>query len=141
MLKEQGNIAGYLKVGRGPTYIGDIDKTVVFEPKTAFIYDTFILPEYRGKNLSVFVVDEVARYLKNQEFERILCHIEKWNTPSIRAFQKAAFHAFGSIRFVRIAYFSFFIRNGFMPFLNLEKHLRAHGVRKWKCLRIKAFGA
>jgi len=125
ILKHKHSIIGYVKIGVGPTYIHDFDKTVVFEPGAAFIYDTFILPEYRGMNLALFAVNEVARFCKERNFKKMICHIEKWNIPSVKTFKKAGFQAVDSIRFIRVGKLSFYLRNKYRPFFNLEKALRS----------------
>lgn len=121
ILKYKKNIIGYIKIGIGPTYINDYNKAVIFNPETAFIYDTFILPEYRGMNLTVFSLLEVARYLKEQNYTRILCCIEEWNNSSKKAFEKAGFISRDSIRFIRIVSFSFYLRDGYRLLRSLEK--------------------
>lgn len=123
ILLHQDQIIGYVKIGLGPTYINDFDQILVFQPKTAFVYDTFTLPEYRGKSLALFALNQVCEYFKGHHFERILCHIEEWNVPSIKTFEKAGFRAMISIRFTRIARLSFFVRRGYIPFYSLEKYL------------------
>lgn len=117
------HIIGYIKIGVGPTYIRDFDRTVVFEPGTAFICDTFILPDYRGKGLALFSLNKVARYCMVQGFKRILCHIEKWNKPSMKTFSRAGFREIDSIRYTRIAFLSFYVRSKFKPFLNFDYYL------------------
>ena len=120
----QGLLIGYIKIGIGKVYIHDFDQTVIFPPGIAFIYDIFILPEYRGKNLSSHALNQTIRYLRNENFTGVFCHIEDWNKPSIKSFQKCGFLAWGSIRFVRMAFFSLFLKNRWWPFLNLERHIR-----------------
>lgn len=119
----QDHIIGYVKIGIGPTYIHDFDQMLIFQQGTAFVYDTFTLPEYRGKSLALFALNQAAEYFKARSFERILCHIESWNLPSIKTFEKAGFRAKESIRFIRTARFSLFIRGGCIPFFNLERYL------------------
>lgn len=121
IIKCKGDIIGYIKIGIGPTYINDYNKTVVFDPETAFIYDTFILPEYRGMNLTVFSLFEVLRYLKQQKYSRVICCIENWNHSSIVVFKKAGFTSQGSIRFIRIGIVSFYLLNGYIYCNKLEK--------------------
>lgn len=123
ILKHEKKIIGYIKVGIGPTYILDFDRTVEFEPEVAFVYDTFILPEYRGMNLALYALRLVSSHFRQKGFKRILCHIEPWNLPSVKTYEKAGFHKAGTIRFVRIAICSFYILNRSRPFLSLEKLL------------------
>lgn len=127
-LLHQGDIVGYIKIGRGRTYIHDFDQAPVFPPGTAFIYDTFVLPEYRKKGLAAFALEHASRYFRQNHYKKILCHIEEWNVDSIRAFEGAGYRAVGKIRFIRTAGMSFFLKKGFVPFLSLEHHLsRAAG--------------
>lgn len=123
IILHQGQIVGYVKIGVGPTFINDFDRMIEFQEGTAFVYDTFTLPEYRGQGLALFALSHAFEYLKIRHFTQILCHIEEWNIPSIKTFQKAGFYAKGMIRFTKLAGFSLFVRSGFIPFLNLERYL------------------
>lgn len=123
ILKHKKVIIGYIKIGVGPTYISDFDRTLIIAQGNAFIYDTFILPEYRGMNLAVYALNEVVRYLGEQGYRKVYCYIEKWNIPSIKAYEKAGFYVLGSTRFIRVACISFFLRNGIKPCFKLGKVL------------------
>jgi uncharacterized protein (DUF362 family)/GNAT superfamily N-acetyltransferase len=127
ILTYQGCIIGYVKIGLGQVYIHDFDQAPTFPPKTAFIYDTFVLPEYRGKRLASFALEQVSRYCREKKYSKILCHIERWNVVSVRAFEGAGYEARESIRFIRLAGVPFFLRRGFLPFLNLESYLKSGG--------------
>lgn len=124
ILKENENIIGYIKLGVGNTYIHDFDNIIHFDDKTAFISDTFMLPEYRGLNLGVYLISSASKYLQDHGFKQILCHIEKWNIPSVKTFKKVGFAEQGVIRFVRIAGLKFFISNGLHIFSDLEKFIK-----------------
>jgi len=116
-------IIGFVKIGIGPTYLRDFDKTFVLEPGTAFVYDTFILPAYRSRGLASYTVNEVALYLQKKGFNRILCHIESWNISSIKAFTKVGFTAKETIRFIKVTFISFYLINGRVPLTKIEKAL------------------
>jgi len=126
IMLHQDQIIGYVKIGIGPTYINDFSQMIAFMPGTAFVYDTFTLPDYRGRGLALFALIHAFEYFKARNFKRIFCHIEKWNVPSIKTFEKAGFRVIDTIKFVRSPGFSFFIRRGYIPFLNLEKHLLSY---------------
>lgn len=121
ILKYNKRIIGFIKVGIGPTYFNDFNKTITVGHGNAFIYDTFILPEYRGMNLAVYALYEVILYLRGQGYGKVMSYIEIWNTPSIKTYEKAGFRVLESTRFVRLACISFYLRNGFKPCFNLEK--------------------
>ncbi len=119
--------AGYIKVGVNSTYIHDFDRVVIFPPETAFIYDTFILPEYRGNNISFYAVTKTMHFLKDRNYRKLLCHIESWNGASLRVFRKAGFKEIGSVRFSKILGLPIFFKNGYIPLTSIKSivHSRA----------------
>lgn len=120
----QGNkTAGYIKVGINSTYIHDFDRVVIFPPGAAFIYDTFILPEYRGNKISFYALTKSIQYLRDRNCIKIFCHIESWNAASLRTFRKAGFKEIGSIKFSRILGLPVFLKNGYIPHTSLKSIL------------------
>jgi ribosomal protein S18 acetylase RimI-like enzyme len=107
-VKHQGDIIGYMKVGHGEVYIMDFDMSVYFPRGTAFIYDTYTSPGFRGLGIAPFLITDVMRFLKRRGYGRILCHIPKWNLASIRAYTKCSFE-----KIERIWYFQVFGRKWF----------------------------
>ena len=110
-VKCHGRIIGYVKVGFKRVYIMDYNKIIDFPDKDSFIYDTFILPEFRGENIAPFLLEETIKYLRNQGYERLWCHIPSWNTSSRRAFAKLNFERIDCIRYLRILNLRFFTRS------------------------------
>lgn len=106
-IKYEGKIIGYAKVGFGKVYIHDFRKMTNFPNKVAFIYDTYILPEYRGMNLAPLFVNKIMQFLKDEGNEKLRCHIPAWNTASFRAYSKVGFKKKRFIRFFRILCFKF----------------------------------
>jgi len=123
VIRHAGTIVGYIKIGVNRTYIHDFDKIVHFPAGTAFIYDTFILPLYRGKNLALFALGQTVDYLKERHFKKVWCHIEKWNQPSLRLYRKKGFKEIGRIRFSRIFGIPLFLENGCKPFTRFESFI------------------
>src|SRR3990172_1308508 len=119
-LLHQEKIIGYIKVGIQHVYIHDFDRVVSFPPTSAFIYDTFILPDYRGKHLALYGIAKTIDYLREGKFKKLWCHIEKWNQASLRTFQNAGFKEKGYIRFSRLFGLPFFIRDGYKPLVSLK---------------------
>lgn len=115
-----GDIIGYIKVGINNVYIHDFDKAVCFPNDSAFVYDTFILPEYRGKNIASYAISRTIDFLREAGFKKLWCHIEKWNTASLKTFQKAGFIPKGTIRFSRVLGLPIFIKNGYIPLIGLK---------------------
>jgi len=110
-LKHNGEIVGYVKLGFKRVYILDYGKIIEFPPKQCFIYDTFIMPDSRGKELAPFLVRETIKWLKGQGFERIWCHIPSWNISSCRAFEKLGFQKVGNVRYLKLLGIEFFTKD------------------------------
>ena len=117
-------IIGYCKIGMNHIYIHDFDKIICFPEKMAFIYDTFVLPQYRGMHAALYAVIKIMQYLKEQRYYALWCHIEEWNRASLAVFQKAGFQRRGMIRFCRLFGVPFFIKNKYNPMLNLKSFIR-----------------
>ncbi len=111
LLEIDGHYAGYVKIGFSHVYIGDFDRAIAIPQDTAFIYDTFIHPEYRRRGLGRHLIGESLRYLHRQKKQSVWCHIPDWNTASIRAFGGNNFKKMGHIRYLRIARWGFTSRN------------------------------
>jgi len=107
----KGRIIGCLKVGFNNVYIQDYQKVIKFPKNTAFIYDTYVLPEFRGLSIAPFLINEVCKLLKHKGYKKIMCHIPSRNTSSKRAYLKVGFKPVKCIRWIRILNFHFFSTN------------------------------
>ena len=116
-------IIGYIKVGVNQVYIHDFQTIVNFPQGSAFVYDTFVLPDYRGNNLALFALCEAMSYLKKNGYERVLCHIEKWNYPSIKTFKSANFSPVGKIRYMKLLGFGFYIKDQLAPMRKVDSFI------------------
>lgn len=110
-VKYNGEIIGYLKVGFKWVYILDYDDRIEFPDRNSFIYDTFVMPEFRGKNIAPFLLNETMRYLKDRQFQKIWCHIPDWNHRSRRAFEKLNFQCVAHVRYLKILSHKFFTKS------------------------------
>lgn len=120
----QGNkTAGYIKVGINSTYIHDFDRVVIFPPGTAFIYDTFILPEYRGNKISFYALMKTMHFLKDRDYRKLFCHIESWNAASSKTFRRAGFKEICTVRFSKILGLPVFLKNGYIPLASINSIL------------------
>jgi GNAT superfamily N-acetyltransferase len=50
--------------------------------KAAYLYDLYVLPEYRGRGLSPFLVTEIYPWARDEEFEQVYATINLFNNPS-----------------------------------------------------------
>lgn len=102
VLLREGHIVGFIKLARGRVFIHDFECEVPLPSGVALIYDTFIDPELRGTGLGSGLITETAGWWRDQGGRSVLCHIEDWNASSVRAFSKAGFRRFGTVRYLRL---------------------------------------
>ncbi len=100
-IKADGKIIGYAKVGLGRVYIEDYDTIVTLPAQHAFIYDTFVDPQYRGKKIAPFLVRTIIRYLKTRGIISFGCHIPSWNKASMSVYEGIGFRRMKYVRHVR----------------------------------------
>jgi ribosomal protein S18 acetylase RimI-like enzyme len=120
VIRYGAEIIGYMKIGVNLTYIRDFNKTIRFPEGAAFIYDTFVLPQYRQLHLANFALGKSLEYLTEHNYRKVYCHIEKWNRPSLRLYTKMGFDEIGSIRFSTVFGMQFFLFNSYKPFADIE---------------------
>ena len=93
-----GKIIGCIKIGFQNVFIVDYNKLVKFPDDTAFIYDTYVIEEMRGKGLAKYLITEAAKFAKSKGYAKLGCHIPPWNKASIRAYEEIGFN---KIRYIR----------------------------------------
>ncbi|MFH0926718.1 MAG: GNAT family N-acetyltransferase [bacterium] len=107
----KGELIGCLKIGFKNVYIVDFAKIMTFPKDMAFIYDTYILPKYRGKGIAPYLIAESLKFLRLNGFKRVGCHIPPWNTSSIKVYTKVGFQKVNYVKCFRIAGIKIFTSN------------------------------
>jgi ribosomal protein S18 acetylase RimI-like enzyme len=97
-----GKIIGCIKIGFDSVFILDYKQVIKFPEKIAFIYDTFVLEEQRGKGIGKYLINQAIKFLKSQGYTKVRCHIPPWNKISIGVYEKMGFKKISYIRFFRI---------------------------------------
>lgn len=97
-----GSKAGYIKIGFSQVYVTDFSRCIAVPAGTAFIYDTFVHPDFRGRGLATFMVAESLDFLRKRDIRFAWCHIPGWNVASISTFTKCGFVKVKHIRHVRL---------------------------------------
>jgi len=95
--KLNGEIIGCAKIGFKNVYISDYKRLLRFPDKTAFIYDTYVVPEMRGNGVAPAIITEAFNYLKNRGYNKVKCHIPEWNGASVRTYKKLGFNKLGKV--------------------------------------------
>ncbi len=64
---------------------------VMLSEGIGYIYDTFVLPEFRGRGIHSAVVFQVLEYLKQKKYTGALVIVKRTNIPSVLTFKKFSF--------------------------------------------------
>jgi ribosomal protein S18 acetylase RimI-like enzyme len=110
ILKDRQQIIGYIKAARNRCYIADFRRSFNLCSNTAFIYDTYIAKNHRGRNLSSLLIKAMIGELERTGIERVFCHIPEWNVASIRNYERCGFKVLYPIRFIRVLWIPYFSR-------------------------------
>lgn len=124
-IEKEKEIIGYIKVGMNKVYIHDFDRIIPLPAGVAFVYDIFVLPSYRNRQVARYALLATMRLLEDHGFTRVWCHIEKWNHASLRLFQRAGFRERGTIRFSTFFMLPLFLKDGYNPFFGWNSFLAA----------------
>ena len=98
-VKSGGEIVAYLKIGFDRVYVLDFRREFDFPAGTAFIYDTYVAPGLRGRNIAPFLIDRTSEFMREKGYSQIYCHIRVKNAASIKAYQKCGFEQLRVISF------------------------------------------
>ena len=105
-----GREAGYIKIGFEKVYVSDLDRLMGLPAGTAFVYDTFVHPSFRGRHLAGRLVAAAMACAAGRGCRYLWCHIPRWNVRSIRSFAALGFEPRGHIRNFRLLKWRFSTR-------------------------------
>ena len=97
-----GDRAGFIMVGLSRAYVTDFQKSITIPAHTAFIYDTFVHPDFRGRGLAAWAITQTIDFLRQRDMRFLWCHIPGWNRASIRSFEKCGFTKVSHVRHLRL---------------------------------------
>ncbi len=97
-----GHAAGILWCARVPVYVPDIGREVRPLAGECYIHDVYVSPDARGKALAPAMLDFLARELRARDVYRAWALIERSNTASTRAFEKAAYASVADVIYARM---------------------------------------
>jgi ribosomal protein S18 acetylase RimI-like enzyme len=97
-----GRAAGIVWCARAAVQVPDIGREVRPLPGECYIHDVYVAPEARGRALAPAMLDFLARELRGRDIYRAWALIERSNTASTRAFEKAAYASVADVIYGRM---------------------------------------
>ena len=103
-----GRTAAFCKVGGGRVFIVDFDAAFELPGRIAYLSDVYVMSQMRRKGTGRALLEETLRFLKDNSFDGIVCHIPRGNAASARLFGSLGFRPLGEVRFTRVLGIRFF---------------------------------
>jgi ribosomal protein S18 acetylase RimI-like enzyme len=97
-----GQPVGILWCARVPVHVPDIGREVRPLSGECYIHDVYVSPEARGRALAPSMLDFLARDLRARDVYRAWALIERSNSASTRAFEKAAYASVADVIYARM---------------------------------------
>ncbi len=97
-----GRPAGIVWCARAAVYVPDIGREVRPGAGECYIHDVYVHPDQRGRQVAPAMLDFLARELRSRDVYRAWALIERSNTASTRAFEKAAYASVADVVYARM---------------------------------------
>lgn len=98
-----GEIVNLRWISFNEAYVGGLKRKLWVYPNSAYLYDEYTLPEYRGLGIAPAAFSETLKYLKvNTPVEKVYICISHTNYPSLRAAKKEELHRIGGVSCIHI---------------------------------------
>lgn len=110
-IRYRGEIVGYAKIAFKKAFVQDYEGDIALQDDEAFIYDTFILPEFQKRRIATKLLSEALCYLNKTKISFVYCHIPGWNKASEKLYRNLGFQKIAHVRYMRILRFRFFSNN------------------------------
>lgn len=99
--EKNGDIVNYVWVSFDATFVDELGREIRIGPQSAYRYDGYTVPEYRGFGILPVVLMRVADYLFKNGIEEIYDVVVSDNLSSLRALEKIGSRKMGEITFVK----------------------------------------
>ncbi|MGD0977598.1 MAG: GNAT family N-acetyltransferase [Candidatus Bathyarchaeia archaeon] len=100
--EKNGKIINYTWVAFHEAYIDEIERKIIVSPCSAYGYDEYTDPEYRGMGVFPMVLGSTSDYLFQNGIKEIYELVSSNNFPSLRSHQKMGSRKMGEITLVRL---------------------------------------
>jgi GNAT superfamily N-acetyltransferase len=91
-----------VKIGSGKVLVLDLEREIHFPRSTAFIMDSFIHHQFRGRKLFHVLIGETINGVYQKGYKSLYCHIRSNNIRSISAYKKNGFEKIGTLFYKRL---------------------------------------
>jgi ribosomal protein S18 acetylase RimI-like enzyme len=86
VLRKNGSVVGF--AWADPDEVNDVTCDYVLGPGEAYLYDAFVAPGFRGRELAVYMRTESYKHLRRLGRHTFYCICEYFNTPALKFKEK-----------------------------------------------------
>jgi len=97
-----GRIVCYVWISFQDEYEPFLGMNIELNQENGYIYDTYVIPEFRRKGINSAVCNRALEYIKSRGYKGALTAVGGKNIPSIRTFKKLGFVEYEVFRIIRI---------------------------------------
>jgi GNAT superfamily N-acetyltransferase len=99
-----GNLANYAWFCFSEEYINELERNIRVSAGSAYRYDVFTLPAYRGKGVFPSAFEESSKYLSQNGIKELYGLVDSSNSPMLRVYEKAgiASRKIGNVTYIRL---------------------------------------
>ncbi len=94
--------AGIAWCARSAVFEPDIGKQIRPLPGECYIHEVFVHPDERGRKIATAMLEHLARHLRRHDVYRAWALIERTNSASVRAFERADYIAVADVVYVQM---------------------------------------
>jgi GNAT superfamily N-acetyltransferase len=100
--RHEGRIVSAAWLATGRVWIDYLACGMELAPDEAYLYESFTAPAFRGRNIPTVRGAYEARYFRDAGYRRLVAVIMPENKPALRHSEKAGWHVFGMIGYVKL---------------------------------------
>jgi GNAT superfamily N-acetyltransferase len=100
--EKNGKIPNYTWICFHEAYVPELEAKIRIDPNSAYRYDAYTDPEYRGRGILPIVLTRASDYLFQNGIERIYDLVSFDNYPSLRSHQKIGSRKMGEVTFFKL---------------------------------------
>jgi GNAT superfamily N-acetyltransferase len=101
----EGHVVGELWVVTVELWLAQLERLVPLAPDELWVYEAFVIPELRGRNVATVRATLVGERLKNEGYRRLLWLVSPHNRPQLGSAAKLGARRLGSAGYVRLGPF------------------------------------
>lgn len=84
------------------SYVGEINRKIRISSDSAYMYDSYTLPNYRGLGIYSIVMEKTIQHLSKMGIKRVYALVRHNNLPMLRVKQKEGVRKIGTVTYTKI---------------------------------------